>query len=109
MRMTVTQLVRAVSIFLLIRSLFAQQLGPDISISLGLNGSHILSWPATASYVLERTDTLTNPQWALAQEQPTQSGGTNSLTLFGDTRTRFYRLHFNPGDSLPPDPEQIAP
>lgn len=62
---------------------------PTLVITLGAPGFASISWsPATPGFVLQQSDSLTNPNWSSAP-----SGAANPVTVPAALPSRFYRLH----------------
>ena len=62
---------------------------PTLVITLGAAGFASISWsPATPGFVLQQSDSLTNPNWSNAP-----SGAANPVTVPAALPSRFYRLH----------------
>ena len=65
---------------------------PELTVTK--SGSQIVvSWPDTATgFVLQSTDSLSNPNWMEVSTTPTQSGGMFQVTIDPSAPARFYRL-----------------
>jgi hypothetical protein len=61
---------------------------PTLVITLGAPGFASISWgPATPGFVLQQSDSLTNPNWSNAP-----SGASNPVTVPATLPSKFYRL-----------------
>jgi uncharacterized repeat protein (TIGR01451 family) len=69
--------------------------GPQLMVSQQ-GGGLVISWPATASFVLESTPSLVAPvTWTLVPVT-FASNGTNSVTITASSAAQFYRLSTSP-------------
>jgi hypothetical protein len=58
-----------------------------------VGGTTLLSWPATAAgYLVETTESLTEPAWQTVTNAPVVAGDRYVLTNYWSDRTRFFRL-----------------
>jgi hypothetical protein len=66
----------------------------DVTLSIAVDGDNILiSWPAEAmDFVLQETDTLSNPQWSPVTETPEEVDGNFVVTQTLGTADKFFRL-----------------
>lgn len=64
---------------------------PSLSIEQsGLNV--IVSWPTSEGFVLQSTDSLSDPVWVDVDIEPTQDSGTSSVTINATEGNLFFRL-----------------
>jgi VCBS repeat-containing protein len=56
----------------------------------------IIKWPDTAGFLLQSTDSLTDPEWADVEIEPTEDDGDLSVTIDASTGNSFFRLVSRP-------------
>ncbi len=60
--------------------------------TITLSGSNVvISWPTTSGYVLQSTDSLTDPVWVDVDIEPTVDSGNSSVTIDASAGNAFFR------------------
>jgi VCBS repeat-containing protein len=58
-----------------------------------LSGTNVvITWPTSAGYVLQSTDSLSDPEWTEVDIEPTEDAGNSSVTIDASTGNAFFRL-----------------
>lgn len=52
----------------------------------------VISWPTTSGYVLQSTDSLTDPVWVDVDIEPTLDSGNSNVTIDASEGNAFFRL-----------------